>query len=157
MSIENNNIPLTACFSFIKQQHYLFLNKVLEDEEINAGQSAFLIYLLFNNRACQDDIANHYKIGKGSVARGIRKLEDLNLISKETDENNRRKCILTLNKDGERIAKKILEANKKWEEEIYSQVDIPKENLEDIMKQVAIKTMEINKKINMEGFDGSGK
>lgn len=151
MKCENEKIPLTACFSIVKQQHYIFLNKILEDEVITAGSAAILIYLLYNDTACQDDIANWYNVDKGSIARGIMKLKELDLISKHLDENNRRKCVLSLTIEGKRIAKKIIDANEKWENELSSELNISNDILHDVLTQIAKKTKEINKNLKETG------
>ncbi len=147
MNNKNNNIPLTSCFSIIKQNHFIFLNKILEKEEVTAGQTAFLIYILYNEKSCQEDIAKYYKMDKGAVARGVRKLEDLNMISKEIDENNRRKCRLTLTEKGHKIAKKLIKIQEQWENDICSDIDISKEKLKEIIWQITINTIKINKKM----------
>ena len=151
MVYKNDNIPLTAYFSIVKQQQIIFFNKILEKECITAGQTPFLIYLLYNEKSCQEDIANHYKIDKGAVARGIRKLEDAKLIYKEIDENNRRKYCISLNKDGKKIAKKIIEINDEWEKTISENINISKEDLKEILREIANNAIQTNK---MEDSNG---
>ena len=53
-------------------------------------------YLLYKDISCQEEIGNHFKIDKGSIARSIQKLQEKQFINKEIDENNRRKYLLSL-------------------------------------------------------------
>lgn len=155
MECKNDNIPISALISIIKQQHTIFTNKILEEEGISAGQTPYLIYLLFHEKACQEDIAKHYKRDKGVVARGIRKLEEKNLIYKEIDENNRRKSVLSLNEEGKRIAKRIIEINKQWENAFCNELNMSRERVCDVLEQIAQKTIENNKElIEMEDSNG---
>lgn len=155
MKCKNDNIPLSALISIIKQQHVIFLNKVLEKEGISAGQAPYLIYLLCHEKSCQEDLAKHYKQDKGVVARGIRKLEENELILKEIDENNRRKSILSLNEEGKRLAKRVIEINEQWETAICNDINLPRNQVNDVMRQIARKTICINKELT-ETEDSNG-
>lgn len=155
MECKNDNIPLSALISIIKQQHVIFLNKVLENEGIRAGQTPYLIYLLYHEKSCQEDLAKYYKQDKGVVARGIRKLEENELILKEIDENNRRKSVLSLNEEGKRLAKRIIEINEQWETAICNDINISRDHVNDVIGQIAKKTICINKELTeMEDSNG---
>lgn len=157
MECENNNHPLITFISVIKQQHHIFLNKVLEEETegVSAGQTPYLMYLLYNEKICQDDLAKFYKQDKGVVARGIRKLEENGLITKEIDKTNRRKYVLSLNDKGRKLAERIIEINDEWETGICSDLNIPKERVCELLELIAQKTIEINKILTkMEDSNG---
>lgn len=149
MECDNNNRPLSAFISIIKQQHIIFLNKVLEKEteSVSAGQTPYLMYLLYNKKTCQEDLVKFYKQDKGVVARGIRKLEENGLITKEIDKTNRRKYILSLNDKGKKLAKKIIEINDEWENGICSKINMPRESVCELLELIAKKTIEINKQL----------
>lgn len=157
MECDNNNHPLSAFISMIRQQHIIFLNKVLEKEteSVSAGQTPYLMYLLYNEKTCQEDLVNFYKQDKGVVARGIRKLEENRLITKEIDKTDRRKCVLSLNEKGKKLAEKIIEINDMWENDICSDINMSRENVCELLKQIAQKTIEINKTLTkMEDSNG---
>lgn len=157
MECENNNHPLITFISVIKQQHIIFLNKVLEEETegVSAGQTPYLMYLLYNEKICQEDLAKFYRQDKGVVARGIRKLEENGLITKEVDETNRRKYVLTLTDKGKKLAGRIIEINDRWENGICSNLNIPKEGVCELLELITKKTIEINKTlIKMEDSNG---
>lgn len=143
----DEKVPLSVLISIIRKQYLVFLNNSLIDEGISAGQVPFLTYLYYNKKACQDEMGEHYKIDKGSVSRSIRKLEELELIYKELDENNRRKYILSLTEAGEKISQKIIKLNLKWEEKIYEKLNLPKERIDEVIRLMAITTIDINNEI----------
>ena len=95
----------------------------------------------------QDGISKRCSINKGSVARSIKKLEDRGLVKREIDENNRRQNKLSLTPKGEDILEKSKRILDKWESEVILEKGyIEKELLQKILKEIAIKTMELNEK-----------
>lgn len=145
--ISVDKIPLTMFISIIYRQQLLFLNKSLEEEGIHAGQCPFILYIQHKGEAYQDEMAQYYKIDKGSVARSIRKLEELELINKKVDENNRRKCILSLTDSGKEMAKKIREIDKKWESIIFEKIDIDEMKLREILNLITDVSIETYKEL----------
>ena len=85
-------------------------------------------------------------MNKGAVARSIKKLEDKGLITREIDENNRRQNKLSLTKKGEQTLAQAIEILNCWENQvILDEGYIEKELLQKILKEIAVKTMELNK------------
>ena len=152
--ISIDKIPLTMFISIIYRQQLLFLNKSLENEGIHAGQCPFILYLHYKGEAYQDEMSRYYKIDKGSVARSIRKLEELKLINKEIDENNRRKCILSLTDSGKEVAKKIKEIDRKWESIIFEKIDIEESKLREILSLITDVSIETYKELKEGGNNG---
>ena len=90
-------------------------------------------------------IAARCNINKGAVARSIRKLEEKGLVKREIDENNRRQNRLSLTKDGEDILIKACGVLRDWEDSvILDDGYIKKELLQKVLKEIAVKTMELN-------------
>lgn len=141
---EKDNVPLSVYLSIIHRQYRIFLNNSLEKEGVNAAQVPVLIYLLKHESACQDEMATQYKIDKGSIARSVRKLEELELIYKEIDPDNRRKYILHLTDSGKELAKKIWEIDEKWENIFYSKINLTKEEIEQVVSQMTLAAININ-------------
>lgn len=144
-------IPLTLFISIIYRQYLLFLNKCLEDEGIHAGQTPFILYLKYKKEANQEEMADCYKIDKGSVARSIRKLEELNLINKKTDENNRRKCVLSLTESGEQLAHKIKEINRIWDTHIFEKIDIDEMRVKEVFNLISDVSIETYRELKEGG------
>ena len=123
----------------------IYLNNCLKKEEITASLAPILTYLLHKGTSCQEDIVKQFKIDKGSIARPIGKLQEKQLINKEIDENNRRKYQLYLTKKGESVALKIMDLNDEWENLIYSSCDVDEKTIMDLMRKIAITSINIQK------------
>lgn len=142
---KNDNIKFITFISIIHRQYLIYLNNCLKKEEITASLAPILVYLLCNGTSCQEDIVKQFKIDKGSIARSIRKLQEKQLINKEIDENNRRKYQLSLTKKGKSVALKIMDLNDKWENLIYSSCDTDEETMRNLMRKIAITSINIQK------------
>lgn len=92
-------------------------------------------------------IAERCNINKGAVARSIKKLEEKGLVVREIDENNRRQNKVSLTKKGQQTLDDAAKIFNMWEDEVILQKGyVTKELLQQILKEIAIKTIELNKK-----------
>ncbi len=143
--IDATEIPVGKLLFMIGKGYNRYLNHQIEKFGINTTQ----LHLLFEIR-CQSDlnqekIANRCNINKGAVARSIKKLEDNGFVTRKIDENNRRQNKVSLTKKGEETLDKSIKALEKWEDEVIKKEGyIKKELLQQILKEIAIKTMELN-------------
>ncbi len=142
---KNDNVKFITFISIIHRQYMIYLNNCLKKEEITASLAPILTYLLHKGTSCQEDIVKQFKIDKGSIARPIGKLQEKQLINKEIDENNRRKYQLYLTKKGESVALKIMDLNDEWENLIYSSCDVDEKTIMDLMRKIAITSINIQK------------
>lgn len=142
---EKEDIPISIYLSIINRQYRVFVNKLLEKEGINVAQVPILNYLSKHEHACQDEMANAYRINKGSIARSVRKLELMDLIYKEIDQNNRRKHNLYLTESGQELANKIWEIDKQWENKFYSKLNLNKNEIEEVIKKMTLTAINISK------------
>lgn len=140
-------LPLSAFISIIHRQYIHFLNKSLEIYGIGAAQVPILSYLFKNKYTCQDELANFYKINKGSIARSIRKLEIKGLVARQINKENRRKHIISLTKSGAEIAQKILEIDKTWDDKVYSTINVPKKDVEKTLEEITEICLNINEEL----------
>lgn len=70
----------------------------------------------------------------------------MGLVKRQIDENNRRQNKLSLTKDGEEVLEKTLKVLHNWEDSVILEDGyIEKELLQKVLKEIAIKTMELNK------------
>ena len=93
----------------------------------------------------QENIASRCNINKGAVARSIKKLEEKELIVREIDSENRRQNKVSLTDKGQETLNESINIFNKWEMEIFSENDlIERETLQKVLKEIAIKTMELN-------------
>lgn len=146
--MDATEIPIGKFITMIGRGHALYLNHHLEPLNINASQLHSLFEIKRNKSLNQDEIARRCNVDKGAVARSIRKLEEKGLVIKKIDENNRRQNIISLSEKGEEVIEKSQEILDKWEEEVFSDLSQEeKENLQNTLKNVVIKTILFNQEL----------
>lgn len=136
------NIPLGLYISIIHRTHMIHLNHEMKDLNITSGQFPYLIYLSEKEGISQEDMASHYHIDKGTVARALKKLEKNGLILRKIDPEDRRKYVLYLTEKGREVVPKVLEIDAEWEKTMYYDFnDSEKELLFGKMKQLAMRSL----------------
>lgn len=145
-SIDPSELPVGKLMAIIVKNQTLFLNHHLEEFGINASQLHFMFEINHQKEINQEKIATRCSIDKGSVARSIKKLEDNGLVIREVDDNNRRQKKVSLTPKGEETLTKAISQLKKWEDYLFDDNSIEREELQKILKEVAIKSIEINQK-----------
>lgn len=113
------DIPFRGIVSIVTRNHYIFMNHELKHLELTEGQVPCLMVLSKKEGITQDDLAKMFHIDKGTIARAIRKLEEKGMVNKVQDPLNRRKYRLSLTPKGEQVIPVILQAEKKWENNIF--------------------------------------
>lgn len=139
-------LPVGKLISMIARGHSIYINRHLEDLDINAAQLHLLFEISHQCDINQEKIAERCNINKGAVARSIKKLEEKGLVKRKIDENNRRQNKVSLTQKGMKTHEKAIKILNQWEDEvILDEGYIKKELLQKILKEIAIKTMELNK------------
>ena len=139
-------IPIVKLFAIIAKNQTVYLNRHLEEFNINSSQLHFLFEISHQKEINQENIASRCSINKGAVARSIKKLEDNGLVKRRIDDNNRRQNIISLTPKGEEILKKAIAKLDKWESYVFEDNIIDKEMMQISLKEIAIKSMEFNHK-----------
>lgn len=143
--VNATDIPLGKLVSIITRSQGIYLNRNLSDLNIRGFQIYLLLEIYNKKDSSQSDIAAQYKIDKGAVSRAIQKLEKEELISREIDETNRRRNIISLTEKGNKTISEIIKTFDKWEEEIYKEIDlIEKDILHEVLKRVALNSIAMN-------------
>ena len=145
---DSKDIPLSAFISILYRSYRVYLNREIENLEITAGQIPVLIELLRmkNENIFQDELSDRLCIDKGSVARSLKKIEDLGIIKREILKENRRKYDISLTKKGKRMAPKIKEIDNRWEKLICKELtSIDKGDFKDNLKNLSIKALNLSK------------
>lgn len=138
-------IPVGKLLYMIGKGYSVYVNRNLEGFGINTTQLHLLFEIAHESNINQEMIATRCNINKGAVARSIRKLEEKGLVKREIDENNRRQNRLSLTKDGEDILIKACGVLRDWEDSvILDDGYIKKELLQKVLKEIAVKTIELN-------------
>ena len=147
--IDAESIPVGKLLYMIAKGYYRYVTHHIEKFGINTTQLHLLFEISHQSNLNQEQIASLCNINKGAVARSIKKLEDKGLVIRKIDENNRRQNIISLTEEGEEVLEKSAEILERWEDEIILEKGyIEKELLQKVLKDIAIKTMELNQKEN---------
>ena len=143
--MDATQIPVGKLLYMIGKGYMTYVNRNLEEFGINTTQLHLLFEIAHHTNINQEMIATRCNVNKGAVARSIRKLEDNGLVKREIGENNRRQNRLSLTKDGEDILLKASEVLRDWENSvILDDGYIKKELLQKVLKEIAVKTIELN-------------
>jgi len=142
--MDASTLPISKLISMIARGHTIYLNHNLKDLGINSSQLHLLFEISHKNNINQEEIASRCNFNKGAVARSIKKLEDKNLIVREIDEENRRQKKVSLTEDGKKTLNEAVKLLKNWESEVFNKDLIERELLQKVLKDMAIKTIELN-------------
>jgi DNA-binding MarR family transcriptional regulator len=154
LKIDNSEIPLGLLVSMIHRTHMMFLNDKMRNMDITAGQFPFIAILSNEEGITQDELAAHFHIDKGTVARALRKLEDKEYLFRKVDSLNRRRYLIYLTEKGRNAVPILINIEKEWENSMCSKFsEVEYNNLFDILKVLAINSLE-NAHKNGKGTDG---
>ena len=142
-----SELPVGKLIVMIARGYAIYINHHIEQYGINATQLHLLYEISCNDEINQEQISARCNINKGAVARSIRKLEDNGFVERHVDENNRRQNKVSLTSKGRKTLNDAYEIVSAWEDEIIVPKGyIEKELLQQILKEIAIKTIEMNHK-----------
>lgn len=142
-----SSIPISKMISMIARGQSIYLNNRLGDLGINETQLHLLFEISHHENLNQERIATGCNINKGAVARSIRKLEENGFVIRTIDENNRRQNMVSLTGKGRETLSKAIKILKDWEDEVIMEKGyVDKELLQLVLKEITIKTMELNEK-----------
>jgi DNA-binding MarR family transcriptional regulator len=154
LKIDNSEISLGLLVSMIHRTRMMFLNDKMGDMDITAGQFPFITVLSNEEGISQEELAAHFHIDKGTVARALRKLEDNEYLFRKVDLLNRRRYLIYLTEKGRKAVPIVINIEKEWENSMcsrFSEEDY--NNLFNTMKGLAVNSLEnVNK--NGKGTDG---
>ena len=145
-SQDAETLPIGKLISIIARNYTFYFNHHLEEFGINASQLHFLFEIHSQKEINQEKIASRCNINKGAVARSIKKLEDNGLIIRKIDANNRRQNIVSLTQEGERTLELARKKLDKWEEYVLNDNIVEKEVLQELLKEIIIKSIEFNQR-----------
>ena len=136
------DIPLGIFTSIIHRTRMMYLNNELKRFNVTSSQFIYLIGLYRKEGQTQEDLANHFFIDKGTVARGVKKLEDNGFICRRTDPENRRRYLLYLTEDGMALMPDIINIIKDWENSINEDLSkAEKEQINELLKKLTMKSL----------------
>lgn len=138
------SLPIGKLIIMIARGQTTYLNHKLNDLGINSTQLHLLFEISNQNDLNQERISARCNIDKGAVARSIRKLEEKGLVLRKIDDENRRQNKVSLTDEGQKTLDKSIELLDKFEDEVFNGDIIEKELLQKALKEIAIRTIELN-------------
>jgi DNA-binding MarR family transcriptional regulator len=148
---DDSEIPVGLMVSMIHRTHMIFINAKIKHMDITAGQIPFLMVLSREEGITQDELAAHFHIDKGTVARALQKLEDNSYLFREIDSKNRRRHLIYLTEKGKRVIPEIMNIDKEWEQSIRSKISEDEYgHIVNILKKMALNCLE---KVDKNGED----
>ena len=98
-SLDNNeidNVPIGFFFGLAARQYLNFFGKYLSELDINQNQFWILLNLCHEQNISQDKMASVLRVNGATMTRELNDLEKRRLIIRKTDENDRRKKLVSL-------------------------------------------------------------
>lgn len=135
-----DNSPFIAWIHNISKNQMKYLNSKIQD--MNLGHEMRYIMAVYDNQGIsQDDLVAIFGQSKASIAKSVKKLEDLGYIERKINPDNRRKYMLNTTSKANELVPKIRQISKDWEKE----VGITDEDMElrRRIKEIAVSGMKL--------------
>ena len=146
--VDAKDLPIGKLIGILAKAQSIYFNNMLSELDINITQLHILFEVAGDSTLNQEKIASRCNTNKGAIARSIKKLEDNGFIERTIDENNRRQNIISMTEKGEMTFNKSKDNLKEFEDILFENQQ-EKENLQIILKNLAIKMTSLNE----ERFD----
>lgn len=111
----DEDIPTAPFISIIYREHAKYINDNVKDENLSFGLHPLLIKIYRNEGINQEQLARDFHLNESTITRNLKKLEDKGFIERIKDK---RKKIIKVTPKGEKIAKKVMDFDKKWDEQL---------------------------------------
>lgn len=112
---ELDNVPIGFFFGLVARQYLSFFDKYLSELNINQNQLWILLVLCQEQNISQERIASLLRVNGATVTRELENLEKRNLIMRKTDENDRRRKLVSLYNKGFEMLESVQDVD--WETE----------------------------------------
>lgn len=100
--------------SYIYKNGQGYISKELEDYGVGSGQYTILLALYKKDGISQEELANHIRMDKANIGRGIKKLMEQGFITRKTNPSDQRAYCVYLTDKGREIQPIIFEVLSKW-------------------------------------------
>lgn len=111
----DDTMPTAPFISIIYREHAKYINDNVKDEDLSFGLHPLLIRIYTNEGINQEQLAKDFHLNESTIARNLKKLEDKGFIERIPDK---RKKIIKVTKKGEKTARKVMDYDKKWDEQL---------------------------------------
>lgn len=109
------NISIYQYIDVLVESYTTYQSEKIKELDITSKEAPFLIELQHNNNVSQQHLAWKFKFTEGYTAKVIRNLEDDGYITRRENPENRRKKIVTLTDEGNKISQYLVDTITSWE------------------------------------------
>lgn len=120
--------------SIAHRAHTAQLDQKLKPYDISHGQVLLLIALYKQDGIYQKTLCDIYNINKAAVGRGLKKLKNINFITKKTDPKDKRRQLIYLTDKGREFQPKLKKVLNSIEAEMKA--DLTKEEIKIFSKVI---------------------
>jgi len=131
----------------------VYLNNEFKEYGINVTDYVFLVNIYEDSGINQEKITQHLSISKTATSKIVKKLIELNLITREKSSNDKREFQLSLTKEGKILRELLLKKVEGWENEVLK--NYKEEEKKDYVKKVEA-TYYTSEKLNLSKGDKNG-
>ena len=133
---------LSRLISILHNQKNSYMNVQLKEIGLSHGQAIALKIIYEENNIKQEDLNKRLQIDKSAVTRILKTLEDMQLIIKETSQEDKRNHILSLTSNGKMVYPQIKNVIKETTEVMLKDID---QNQQLLLEELLLKM-----KMNLE-------
>lgn len=141
------NSPYLIChlISLTKTHDFYMNNHIKNKTDILPSQYYMLMFLYHDMGTNQSDIAKACLMDRSGVSRAFKDFEEKGLISREVDESNKRAYKITLTEKGLETARFLEKKELEWDEMVFGDLNISREDLFEILSQKSLKSLNFNR------------
>ena len=111
----DDDIPTAPLISILYREHAKYINEIVKENNLSYGLHPLLIKIYKNEGINQEQLAQNFHLNESTITRNLKKLEDKGFIERIKDK---RKKIIKVTPKGEKIAQKVMDFDKKWDEQL---------------------------------------
>ena len=120
--------PLSKYISFIHRSCAAYLSREFRKFNIGSGQYMFLIKLYKNDGLTQEQLTEMLNIDKGTTTKAVKKLEEVGLVTRAKDENDKRINRIYLTRQALDIKEEFLSIISNWEDALTATLSEEEKN-----------------------------
>lgn len=120
-------MPSAPFISIIYREHAKYINDNVKDENLSFGLHPLLIHIYRQEGVSQEQLARDFHLNESTIARNLKKLEDKGFIERIPDK---RKKIIKVTEKGRITAGKVMDFDRKWDE----QLNLTREEYDNFLK-----------------------
>ncbi len=133
-------------FSLIVRGSHAFFKRRLQTYPVGMSEQLVMMYLIQVSTANQDNVARHYKLDKGTIAKTIAKLEKKGFINRRQNKRNRRENLISLTETGHKLMNDIQNLVSQWEQSAFEGItEEEKEQFIQTLSKISMNVEEIVK------------